>query len=91
MMKAPKGGIVSAVNGQFYEGGEFLPDHGKFCGRGRNRIAQATFEDIAARLLDAKGWTLRYVDKFDAFQAFNGDGLVMWTAKSARTFEAFCN
>ena len=32
-MKAPTGGITSAVNGQFYEGGQFTPEHGMFCGR----------------------------------------------------------
>ena len=32
-MKAPTGGIVSAVNGQFYAGGQFTPEHGLFCGK----------------------------------------------------------
>ncbi|HVL13590.1 MAG TPA: hypothetical protein VM529_13565 [Gemmata sp.] len=31
--KAPAGGLVSAVNGQFYEGGQFVPEHGLYCGR----------------------------------------------------------
>lgn len=31
--KAPAGGIVSAVNGQFYAGGEFTPLHGLYCGK----------------------------------------------------------
>jgi hypothetical protein len=39
--KAPKGGIVSQVNGQFYPGGEFVPDHGLFCGKkGAKRTAK---------------------------------------------------
>ena len=31
--KAPVGGLVSKVNGQFYEGGEFMPISGLFCGK----------------------------------------------------------
>lgn len=31
--KAPVGGIVSRVNGQFYAGGEFIPETGAYCGR----------------------------------------------------------
>ena len=27
--KAPAGGAVSIINGQFYDGGEFMPVHGK--------------------------------------------------------------
>jgi hypothetical protein len=30
---APAGGMVSKVNGQFYEGGEFMPTNGLYCGR----------------------------------------------------------
>ena len=30
--KAPSGGAISNVNGQFYEGGEFMPESGMFCG-----------------------------------------------------------
>jgi hypothetical protein len=33
IMKAPAGGIVSRVNGQFYNGGEFIPDTGVYCGK----------------------------------------------------------
>lgn len=33
MLKAPKGGLTSRVNGQRYEGGEFMPEHGLFCGK----------------------------------------------------------
>lgn len=31
--QAPKGGLVSPVNGQFYEGGQFMPVHGLFSGK----------------------------------------------------------
>ena len=31
--RAPVGGCVSRVNGEFYNGGEFMPDHGLFCGK----------------------------------------------------------
>ncbi len=33
MNRAPKGGITAQINGQRYEGGEFLPEHGLFCGK----------------------------------------------------------
>jgi hypothetical protein len=37
--KAPAGGMTSKVNGQFYEGGEFMPVTGEYCGLGRNRVS----------------------------------------------------
>jgi hypothetical protein len=40
MIKAPKGGMVSAVNGQWYNGGEFMPDRGLFCGKAGQRRKQ---------------------------------------------------
>jgi hypothetical protein len=46
-IKAPKGGIVSPVNGQFYEGGEFVPDHGLFCGKKGARRAERRAKSIA--------------------------------------------
>lgn len=61
--KAPTGGAVSHVNGQFYEGGEFMPVHGKFCGKGRNRIAEselAKFSTPTKRIV----WS----DEFGRFQ-----------------------
>ncbi len=30
--QAPVGGTISPVNNQFYEGGQFIPDTGLFCG-----------------------------------------------------------
>ncbi len=33
MAKAPAGGMTSKVNGQFYDGGEFMPVSGLFCGK----------------------------------------------------------
>lgn len=32
-MRAPAGGIVSMVNDKYYVGGQFLPEHGLFCGK----------------------------------------------------------
>lgn len=32
-MRAPAGGIVSMVNDKHYVGGQFLPEHGLFCGK----------------------------------------------------------
>lgn len=48
MNKAPIGGTASVVNGQWYEGGEFMPEHGLFCGRGKNRIAASQVELVNA-------------------------------------------
>jgi|SRR5262245_13214660 len=48
MNQAPKGGMTSAVNGWWYEGGQFLPLHGLFAGKaGARRKARA---DKAAAL-----------------------------------------
>ena len=44
--KAPVGGMVSVVNGQFYEGGEFMPLHGLFCGK-KGVARRAKFEKFA--------------------------------------------
>lgn len=45
-LKAPAGGLVSPVNGQFYNGGEFIPDTGLFCGKKgakrREKVEKAT-------------------------------------------------
>lgn len=32
IIQAPAGGAISPVNRQFYEGGQFMPDTGLFCG-----------------------------------------------------------
>jgi hypothetical protein len=38
---APSGGLVSNINGQFYNGGEFMPLSGLFCGKkGEKRLAK---------------------------------------------------
>jgi hypothetical protein len=39
--KAPAGGLVSVVNGQFYEGGQFTPDSGLYCGRAAVAVVAA--------------------------------------------------
>jgi hypothetical protein len=40
MPRAPKGGLTTA-SGKRYEGGEFTPDHGLFCGKkGAKRAAR---------------------------------------------------
>ena len=86
--KAPVGGIVSHVNGQFYDGGQFLPDHGKFCGKGKNRVALAEFDSIA-ELARTKGYTLAYREQFDNFALSLPSGLIMHTAKSLKTLAIF--
>lgn len=46
MLKAMAGGQVSLVNGVEYKGGEFMPEHGEFCGRGKNRVSAAKLAEI---------------------------------------------
>ena len=89
-VKAPKGGQVSVVNGQFYEGGEFMPDHGRFCGKGKYKVTAADFDAMAAHIMAARGWTLRYNEAKDVFQAVLATGNVMSSARSLRTLAAFC-
>lgn len=69
--RAPVGGTVSAVNGWRYEGGQFTPDHGKFCGKGKNRVSVARFDAVKAAVATA-GKVLEY-------QESTGDFLVKWT------------
>ena len=39
--QAPKGGMTSQINGQWYDGGEFMPVHGLFCGKkGAKRLVK---------------------------------------------------
>ena len=66
--KAPKGGITSEVNGQWYNGGEFTPDTGLYCGRGKNRVTAARFAEVAAHMTKL-GYSLRYSDKHEHFEA----------------------
>lgn len=54
--QAPAGGIVSSVNGQFYKGGEFTPEHGLFCGK-KGAARKTKWEKFAAigRTVDLGG------------------------------------
>lgn len=64
MFRAPRGGSVSPVNGQRYEGGEFMPDHGLFAGQLKRRAARhaADVGEFWAELRvagsDRHGWFL---------------------------------
>lgn len=82
--KAPAGGIVSHVNGQFYEGGQFTPDHGLLCGKGRNKVTKAEFEAATASFASA-GRTLVYVDKYELFRLFDNRGVLMNSSKKVST------
>jgi hypothetical protein len=33
-MRAPSGGTISIINDKHYVGGQFVPEHGLFCGKG---------------------------------------------------------
>lgn len=92
MTKAPIGGITSHVNGQFYEGGQFIPDHGKHCGKGKNRVSRAEFDGLAAQF-DSLGYDLVYREKFEDFAiAYQQDdrlfGRILFSAKSVKTLAA---
>jgi hypothetical protein len=64
--KAPKGGLVSRVNGQFYEGGEFIPDHGLFCGKkGAVRRKKVDAATARGRYYDLGGSSLFEILKQD--------------------------
>lgn len=47
--QAPIGGRVSPVNGQFYVGGQFMPDHGLFCGLHPRKQLKILNHALAAR------------------------------------------
>jgi hypothetical protein len=54
--KAPSGGMASKVNGQWYEGGEFMPLHGLFCGAaGAKRAATWKKAEKSNRAKDLGG------------------------------------
>jgi hypothetical protein len=82
--RAPAGGLTSAVNGQRYEGGEFTPDHGKFCGKGKNRVGFAAFEAVAARVA-AAGKVLSYDEAHGRFLVKYPTGNVMMGAANLAT------
>lgn len=65
-LKAPKGGLVSSVNGRFYNGGEFVPDSGLYCGKGRNKVKAEDFERVKAKA-EAEGLILTYDERFERF------------------------
>jgi hypothetical protein len=67
---------VSAVNGQFYHGGEFTPDHGKYCGRGKNRVTESQFAAVAAKVA-AAGKVLEVSEQTGEFvvKSLTGNGL----------------
>ena len=46
---APAGGHVSPVNGQWYDGGQFMPDHGLFCGLSPRKQLAAINHALDAR------------------------------------------
>jgi hypothetical protein len=82
--KAPAGGIVSHVNGQFYAGGEFIPDTGRYCGKGKNRVAMAEFDALAARAA-ARGYTLDFSETFGTFRILAPTGNVLFSARNLGT------
>ncbi len=88
MNKAPVGGMVSVVNGQRYEGGEFMPVTGLFCGKGKNKVSAAAFE-AAKVALALKGKGLVYDEQFAHFAVLAPGGNKLATAANLNTLKAF--
>ena len=84
--KAPAGGIVSVVNGQFYNGGEFIPDTGEYCGRGRNKVGRDRFDRVA-RAVAAAGKRLEFRESTGEFVVLYPTGNIMVRAASLATIE----
>jgi hypothetical protein len=82
--KAPKGGIVSHVNGQFYEGGEFIPDTGRHCGTDKNKVSVAAFDAVAQKAA-SRNWTLRFNEAHGLFQVCFATGNVVFSARNLAT------
>jgi hypothetical protein len=82
--RAPKGGVTSQVNGWWYEGGQFTPDHGLFCGKGKNRVTAARFEEVRAAV-KADGKELVYDEARGLFQVLLPGGNVMFSAAGLST------
>lgn len=86
--KAPIGGIVSQVNGQFYNGGEFVPETGLYCGKGKNRVAKPEF-DAMAMAAASNGYSLEYNEKFDNFRVLTANGNCYVSARQLKTLKQF--
>ena len=84
--KAIAGGMVSAVNGQWYEGGQFMPDHGKFCGKGRNRVSMDEFSVVEA-MVAAQGKSLSYNSATGDFVVKFPTGNIMYRSRSLGTIK----
>lgn len=90
MGKAPKGGITSMVNGQYYEGGQFTPDHGKYCGKGKNNVTEFEFDEFASKARE-KGLEIEYNQTLGKFRLLyaNTNGRVMYSAANLKTLSPF--
>lgn len=84
MNKAPAGGMASQVNGQWYEGGEFMPVHGLFCGKDKNRVTMQEFERVKEAVA-AAGKILRYDEKTGDFIVAFLTGNIAFRARNLGT------
>lgn len=82
--KAPTGGTTSPINGQFYDGGQFIPDHGAYCGKGKNRVTREEFNRVAA-LVESTGNTLEYRETTGEFVVVIPGGNLMYRARTLST------
>jgi hypothetical protein len=90
MIKACTGGQVSPLNGEEYKGGQFMPEHGDFCGLGKNRIAAARLVAVNAQLTNARiiwnGSVFQIVRKVTFTNGQTADQ-VQFSAASIKTLE----
>jgi hypothetical protein len=84
---APKGGLVSEVNGQFYEGGEFLPDTGLYCGKGKNRVEKSKVDAANAKAA-AKGWRVAFNEATGNFEIYRSVTFTGGVVAEQKTFTA---
>jgi hypothetical protein len=80
MLQAPAGGAVSRVNGERYEGGEFMPEHGLYCGNGSPKVKVAELESIRSKL--GENDRIEWREQFNCWTWLRkttlSDGTVTW-------------
>ena len=92
-LQAPVGGHVSIVNGQFYKGGQFVPDHGLFCGKAGKKRQQIWNKWPESSRVDAGGQDLYEIQvrEFSAVELIREYSVGMATGNNAdEALAAFC-
>ena len=86
MIKANKGGQVSPVNGCDYAGGQFMPEHGEYCGCGAGRVRRevlnATNKNLAGKM------EIVWFERGQCFQVWDiGNAVRPFVCRTAATFK----